>query len=153
MAFFSINYFSCGTLVRKCQSDCFNWPRCMNWNKFPFDFNSFPKLPFTFYVICFESFTSWLTLLKYWCGLGVYQFLHFKSQSQTNLQYSCFKTSNCLICYLSILTDKGHAEKAQTQFLAENKRNSTHETRSWEIRNCKYNLHHCLLSCIVMTIN
>ena len=56
MAFFSINYFSCGTLVRKCQSDCFNWPRCMNWNKFPFDFNSFPKLPFTFYVICFGKF-------------------------------------------------------------------------------------------------
>ena len=50
------NYFSCGTLVRKCQSDCFNWPRCMNWNKFPFDFNSFPKLPFTFYVICFGKF-------------------------------------------------------------------------------------------------
>ena len=24
MAFFSINYFSCGILVRKCQSDCFN---------------------------------------------------------------------------------------------------------------------------------
>ena len=56
MAFFSINYFSCGTLVKKCQSDCFRWPRCMNWNKFPFDFNSFPKLPFTFYVICFGKF-------------------------------------------------------------------------------------------------
>ena len=154
MAFFSINYFSCGTLVKKCQSDCFNWPRCMNWNKFPFDFNSFPKLPFTFYVICFGKFHLSADTFKILMRVrGILISLLQKNQSQTNLQYSCFKPSNCLICYLSILTDKEHAEKAQTQFLAENKRNSTHETRSWEIRNCKYNLHHCLLSCIVMTIN